>query len=602
MKRVRLSSRVAALLSVALGASWAIACSDQFTDSLTGPTEPPAFSAQRAQDVAAAIAAQERHTPALMRIPGVVGTAVGLSPSGRAVVRVFLRTAEVRPPAELDGVPVAAEVTGLFMALSDPTTRQRPAPLGFSVGHPSITAGTIGALVRNPSSSAFFVLSNNHVLANSNDAFLGDPTLQPGPYDGGTVASDQIGTLHAFQTIDFSGGINSIDAAIALTDTFSTGSATPSDDGYGAPNAKIWGDANNDGVFDNEAALLGLNLMKYGRTTKWTHGQVTGIRASLNICYEVIYIGPIPICVQQAYFEDQIIIGPGGFSAGGDSGSLIVTDDGNRNPVALLFAGSTTETIANRIDLVLNHFGVSVVGTGDTLPPPPPPGPVTDVAIESVSTPSSATQGDAVSVVVTVRNVGNQDVAASFDVTLKDSTDNAPIGTQSVAGLAAGASTSLTFNWNTGASSLGAHALIARHTLADDNAGNDTGTATVTVNAVGTPTHMHVGDLDGMASDDGTTWSAIVEIAIHDQNHQPLDGATVVGNWSRSGLNANECTTGELGGIGTCIVLFPSLRKGVKSVNFTVTSVTLNGVTYQATSNHDPDGDSNGTSIKVNRP
>ncbi len=599
MKRVRLSRRAAALLTLGLGAGFWAACSDRLADSLTGPTPPPQLSVQAGPDVAAAIAAQERFTPALMRIPGVVGTAVGLLPNGRAAVRVFLESGEARGlPAALDGVPVATQVTGRFMALSDPTTRQRPAPVGFSVGHPSITAGTFGARVKNGSGQVF-VLSNNHVLANQNDASIGDPALQPGPYDGGTIANDQVGTLYAFQPIDFSlSGQNTMDAAIALTTTANMGNATPADDGYGLPNAVIWGDANHDGVFDNKSALLGLNVAKYGRTTKLTQGQITGINATVEICYEVLFI----FCIKSAYFVDQIIVEPGGFSGGGDSGSLIVAADPNRNPVALLFAGSSTQTIANRIDLVLNHFGVSVDGAADTLPPPPPPEPVTDVAITSVTAPSSVTQGDAASVVVTVQNVGNQDVTASFDVTLKDTTDNVAIGTQTVAGLAAGASTSLTFNWSTVGSSTGSHTLIARHGLADDNSANDLGTAVVTVNAPGGASSMHVGDLDGTASDDGTTWSAIVEITIHDQDHQLLNNATVVGDWSRTGLNANTCTTGELGGNGTCIVLFPSLRRSVKSVTFTVTSVTLNGVTYQATSNHDVDGSSNGTTVKVNRP
>src|SRR3989441_5004723 len=91
------------------------------------------------------------------------------------------------------------------MAFSDPTKRQRPAPLGFSVGHPLITAGSIGARVADAAGNVF-VLSNNHVLANSNDATIGDPALQPGPFDGGTAPADQIGTLAAFNTIDFSGG------------------------------------------------------------------------------------------------------------------------------------------------------------------------------------------------------------------------------------------------------------------------------------------------------------------------------------------------------------------------------------------------------------
>jgi hypothetical protein len=603
MRTTLLSRRATAVIAVVLGAGLWAACSDQFSESLVGPAEVPQLSVQGGQEIAAAIAAQERHTPELMRMRGVVGTAVGLLPNGRAAVRIFLESAEVHGlPGALDGIPTAVEVTGRFMALSDPTTRQRPAPTGFSVGHPSITAGTIASRVKNSSGQLLFALSNNHVLANSNNASLGDPTLQPGPYDGGTIANDQIGTLHAFQPIDFSGGPNTMDAAIALTSTDNVGNATPTDDGYGTPNPVIWGDANNDRVFDNKSALLGVNVQKYGRTTKLTHGQITGINASVNVCYEVIYIGNTPFCVKSASFVDQLIIEPGTFSGGGDSGSLIVTDDGDRHPVALLFAGSASQTIANRIDLVLNRFGVSVDGMADTVPPPPPPEPVTDVAIQSVSAPSSATQGDAVNVVVTVKNVGTEDVTAAFDVTLKDSTDNVLIGTQTVAGLSAGASAALTFGWSTTGSSTGSHTLIARHTIADDNNANDVGTAVVTVNPEGTPTAMHVGDLDGIASDDGSTWSAIVEIAVHDQNHQPLNGATVVGSWSRNGLNADTCTTGELGGDGTCIVLFPSLKRGFKSVTFTVTGVTLSGVTYQATGNHDPDGDSNGTAITVNRP
>ncbi len=112
---------------------------------------------------------------------------------------------------------------------------------------------------------------------------------------------------------------------------------------------------------------------------------------------------------------------------------------------------------------------------------------------------------------------------------------------------------------------------------------------------------MHVGDLDGSASNDGSTWSAMVEITVHGSDHNPLNNATVVGRWSISGLNADTCTTGELGGNGTCIVLFPSLKKGTKSVTFTVTSVTASDQTYQQTANHDVDGSSNGTQVTVKR-
>jgi PKD repeat protein len=74
--------------------------------------------------------------------------------------------------------------------------------------------------------------------------------------------------------------------------------------------------------------------------------------------------------VKLARFVGQIAITPGTFSAGGDSGSLIVTDDENKNPVGLLFAGSDTHTIANPIGLVLDRFNVTVDDGGTTNNPP----------------------------------------------------------------------------------------------------------------------------------------------------------------------------------------------------------------------------------------
>ncbi|PYO39798.1 MAG: hypothetical protein DMD29_07440 [Gemmatimonadetes bacterium] len=505
MPSLRTSQRAAILAILGLGATLWTGCSDR---SITGPSARPQLNLQ---DLRAALAAQRRYTGDLMRLPGVVGTAVGLLPSGEAAVKVLVVDANVHGlPNMLDGVPVATQVTGMLMAFSDPTKRQRPAPMGFSVGHPAITAGSIGARVVDPSGNVY-VLSNNHVLANSNDATIGDAALQPGPFDGGTNPADRIGTLFAFKPIDFSGGNNTFDAAIALSNRDSLDNATPADDGYGMPNSAIYGDADGDGVFDNEAALLGLNVKKYGRTTKLTHGQITGISATVDVCYEVF----IFICVKSAHYVDQLIIEPGGFSGGGDSGSLIVTDDATANPVALLFAGSSTQTIANRIDLVLNYFGVRVDGAAPP-PPPPPPTPVTDIAITSVAAPGAVTQGATVNVNVTVKNVGN---------------------------------------------------------------------------------------LDGSASrNGGGTWSATVEITVVDANNTPVNGAVVVGHWSIIGLNSNTCTTGELGGNGTCIMLFPSLKRSVAAVNLTVVSVTMAGRTYDRTLNHDPDGDSNGTTIKILKP
>jgi hypothetical protein len=558
---------------------------------LTGPASESAREKAAAGEVRLAIKAQNRHADALMRLPGVVGTAVGRARNGRPAIRVFVTSRQTREvPTQLDGIPVVTEVTGLIMALSDPTVRQRPAPLGFSIGHPAITAGTLGARVVN-GLGVVHVLSNNHVLANGNNAAIGDAILQPGAFDGGT-ASDQIGTLASFNPIVFtSTASNTMDAAIAQVDGNDVGFGTPADDGYGTPGTALYGDANGDGVFDDKSALLGLPVQKYGRTTKLTHGQITGINATLSICYEVVFI----FCTKSARFVDQIIIEPAGFSGGGDSGSLIVTDDANRSPVALLFAGSSTQTIANRLDLVLDYFDVSIDG-GNA----PPPAPLTDIAATNISAPSSVTLGGTANVAVTVRNVGNQPVTSSVTVTLEDVTAASTIGTQSIAGLAAGASATLTFPWNTTGASLGAHTLRATQGFSDENSANDQVSRVVTVNspAVG----MHVGDLDAFPMRGAASWSATVEITVHDASHNPLNGATVVGSWSRAGLNANTCTTGGGGGTGTCIVLFPSIPLSAPQIRFTVTRVTRTGATYQSGANHDADGTSTGTFIVVPRP
>jgi len=94
--------------------------------------------------------------------------------------------------------------------------------------------------------------------------------------------------------------------------------------------------------------------MKYGRTTQHTKGRVQGINATVNVGYDV----------GVARFVGQIVIGGGGFSAGGDSGSLIVAQGGadDRKPVGLLFAGGGGVTIANPIEAVLDEFGVTIVG------------------------------------------------------------------------------------------------------------------------------------------------------------------------------------------------------------------------------------------------
>ncbi|HTI05072.1 MAG TPA: CARDB domain-containing protein [Gemmatimonadales bacterium] len=457
-------SRLAVILALTSSATLWYACSESsLAPSSRGNAPRPLL------DLRAALAAQRQHTNTLLRVPGVIGTAVTSLPDGRAGVLLLLeRSGIVGLPEMLDGVPVRRLVTGRLMAFSDPTKRQRPAPMGFSVGHPAITAGTIGARARD-ALGRVYILSNNHVLANSNNATIGDPEYQPGPYDGGTAA-DQIATLSDFQQISFAAaGANTIDAAIALSSTDLLDNSVPADEGYGMPNSAIYDDADGNGAFDDRDALLGLNVQKYGRTTHLTHGQITGVNATVTICYAVSGF----TCTKTARYVDQLIISPNTFSGGGDSGSLIVTDDANLNPVALLFAGSSSITIGNRIDLVLNRFGVTIDGFA-----PPPPGPLTDVGVMGINAAGGIIQNTTTNLTVTVKNFGNQDVTA-FAVTLADTTDHVTLGTQNVTGLAAGSAVTLSFAWTPLSS--GDHGLVANQTLTDDRPINDQRGAIITV-------------------------------------------------------------------------------------------------------------------------
>lgn len=317
----------------------------------------------------AAIAAQEQHTPQLLTNPDIVGTALGLE-GNEPVVKVLLKRDGVRGlPGHLDGFRVVPFVTGELFALGKPGTGgidrtarfKRPVPIGVSTGHPDITAGTIGCRVTGADGKKY-ALSNNHVYANENDAVINvDNVLQPGPYDGGKDPADSIGTLSAFEEIYFEEGlgdppVNTIDAAIALSSLDLLGNATPSD-GYGLPKSTPIAEA------------IGMNVMKYGRTTGLTKGKIDSIHATVRVSYDTGI----------ATFSGQIVITPGRFSAGGDSGSLIVANDvtvvgkgknatvtppgeNHRRPVGLLFAGSNTVTIANPIQDVLDRFGVAIDG------------------------------------------------------------------------------------------------------------------------------------------------------------------------------------------------------------------------------------------------
>ena len=320
------------------------------------------LAAENGDALQRAMRAQERLNSQLLGRAGIVGSGITLNAAGQHAIQVYTLNAQVAglPPSS-DGVAVRRVVTGLVAAracqdTNNPAQRcSRPVPIGVSVGHPNITAGTIGARVRD-SQGRVFALSNNHVLANTNNASIGDNALQPGPYDGGVNPADSIGTLFDFEPISFSGN-NTIDAAIALSTTGNLGTATLTN-GYGTPGTSAVN------------ASVNMSVQKCGRTTGCTTGTVSATNVTVDVCYRP----QGPFCARNgiARFVNQFSVGSSSFSAGGDSGSLIVTNNSNRNPVGLLFAGSSTTTFANPIGAVLNEFGVSI-DAGSAADPTPTP-------------------------------------------------------------------------------------------------------------------------------------------------------------------------------------------------------------------------------------
>jgi hypothetical protein len=260
---------------------------------------------------------------------------------------------------QTDVLAIGNPMAGFDAALSSPTVqtlarRARPAKGGYSVGHFAITAGTLstcvydilpGGTVSPPAHGIgvpprYYILSNNHVLANSNDAHIGDAILQPGPFDGGTNPADRIATLSRFIPITFAPAVglplhrNLVDAAVA-------------EGAFHDLDREIYWQGPVRGWRPRLKVTVGTRVRKTGRTTNFTVGRITVVNATVDVGYGG---------GRTARFHDQIITT--GFSAGGDSGSIVTTLDGVA--VGLLFAGSPTVTILNQIENVRALLRVEV--------------------------------------------------------------------------------------------------------------------------------------------------------------------------------------------------------------------------------------------------
>jgi len=226
----------------------------------------------------------------------------------------------------------------------------KPIQLGTSGGNVNdrssafCCSGTLGALVTKGGTSTQYILSNNHVLGRVGKAGFGEDVSQPGLIDN---------NCRVFQTVaDFSEApaLGGVDAAIAVVQ---------------ANAVNLSGAILDVGAISNTPGTPTLNLavMKSGRTTGLTTGSISAF-ADINVQYQSGCGNGKKFTVS---YKNQIVINGSGFSAGGDSGSLVVSNDANscKQPIGLLFAGSSTSTIANPIADVIKAFSpnLNFVGT-----------------------------------------------------------------------------------------------------------------------------------------------------------------------------------------------------------------------------------------------
>jgi hypothetical protein len=211
-----------------------------------------------------------------------------------------------------------------------------------------------------------FILSNNHVLANTNRGQRGDPILQPGRYDGGTAA-DSIATLEEWIPLQVS--VQESDCPLAKTaasalnwvaqvlgsssrlrtftaqeakNTVDCALARPTSPAMGQP--AILGIGVPKGV---HVATLGMQVQKAGRTTGYTTGRITQVDVTVQVDYEG----------QNVTFVNQLMANS--MSGGGDSGSAVLDMGGY--VVGLLFGGSDVATLINPIQPVLTALNVQLV-------------------------------------------------------------------------------------------------------------------------------------------------------------------------------------------------------------------------------------------------
>ena len=207
--------------------------------------------------------------------------------------------------------------------------RWRPVPAGVSVGHPSVSAGTMGTPPLETEDGTTVTLTNRHVAAPVGEADVGDDLLQPGPADGGTADSD-VGDLRDWSEVSEEGPNRSDSAIVEVDDE------TIADYVLGVGPLVGWTEVERDATYT-----------KSGRTTGVTTGELRARDARIRV--DGYYGTP-------TVFVGVDVFGP--MSAGGDSGSVIGLErDDGLHGTDLLFAGSDRSTIGIPIETVQEIHG-----------------------------------------------------------------------------------------------------------------------------------------------------------------------------------------------------------------------------------------------------
>lgn len=241
------------------------------------------------------------------------------------------------------------------------TDKWRPVPGGVSIAHYKVTAGTLGGVVYKEGQP--YILSNNHILANRNEAEIGDPILQPGKADGGELNKDEIGTLYSFVPLKFEQSLCPFASAFVKACNFllkalrrdtrveATREETEAnlvDCALAKPNRvidvldEILEIGEVSGVVDPELGMVG---RKSGRTTALTAGPITEVDVVATV-----QMGGGKMAIFGDCFATDDISDPG------DSGSKFVSEQ-NQN-IGLLFAGSDEDTLYIKYSNVERELGL----------------------------------------------------------------------------------------------------------------------------------------------------------------------------------------------------------------------------------------------------